>query len=994
MDDLKVPKPIERNESFEKLVPDAILALTTTAAVIVADAEGRIEWVNPAFTAITGYTIAEVLGKRPGQVLQGPDSDPQVVAQMSAALRRHCGFEADILNYHKNGSQLWLHLTVDPVLDDAGNLVRFIGVETDVTARRQAEQSLRLANSQLAATLESTTDGIMVTDLQRNLVRVNQRFKQMWGISDEIVDAHDDSALWFIASQMKDPATAVAMVKELYACPDKNDFSVLVLKDGRTFERNSLPQYISGRAMGRVCSFRDVSERTQAEKMQSALHRISEAAHSTQDLISLFGRIHEIIGETMPARNFFVALYDEDIDEVSFPYFVDEFHSAPAPHGLNSGSLPGEVIRSGNALLVTPDTRQDLPAEVVKVIDADSLHWLGVPLQARGKTFGALVVQSYSVGIQYSEHDKALLQFVSEQIASAIERKQADEALRDSEERHRLLADNAEDVIWTLDRDGKRTYISPSVTRLRGYTVAEVMRQTLCEAFTKPSAEEFRKYVEQVRAGRVGQSFRIELEQPCKNGSTVWVEVAASMMANSDGEVVGFLGVSRDISDRKRQASFIEHLAFFDALTGLANRVLFQERLELALAAAERNGREVALLFLDLDRFKEINDSLGHAIGDQALREVARRLQAITRQEETLARLGGDEFVLIAQNAARGTAELIAARMLATMVDPIDVMGHVLHVRGSIGIALFPDDGTTPTELVRHTDIAMYRAKESGGGFRLYQPEMGIDLEQRIRLTNRLVTALEAGQLELFYQPQFSLETGALIGAEALLRWRDGDHWVSPAQFIPLAEERGMMGAIGDWVMRAACAQLTAWQQAGLGLPDRLAVNVSAKQLLDPDFADRMLAIVADAGLTPDKFELELTESSMMADPEGATRLMEALSSAGFTLAIDDFGTGYSSLSYLKRFSVDRIKIDISFIRDMLNSKDDHAIVKAIIAMSDSLGLETIAEGVEDAAQAQELKDLGCNAVQGYHFGRPQPAHIFSGSHLAAKCVDTNVSAS
>ena len=994
MDDLKVPRPIERNESFEKLVPDAILALTTTAAVIVADAEGRIEWVNPAFTSITGYTIAEVLGKRPGQVLQGPDSDPQVVAQMSAALRRRCGFEADILNYHKNGSQLWLHLTVDPVFDDAGNLLRFIGVEINVTERRQAEQSLRLANSQLAATLESTTDGILVTDLHRNLTCVNQRFKQMWGISDALVDAHDDSALWFIAAQMKDPESAITMVEKLYACPDIDDFAVLELKDGRTFERNSLPQYIGGRAVGRVCSFRDVSERTRAEKLQSALHRISEVAHASHDFLSLFGRIHEIIGEAMPARNFFVAIYDEAIDELSFPYFVDEFDLPPAPHSLDSGGLPAEVVRSGKALLVTPGTRPNLPAEVIEVIGADALYWLGVPLQSRDKTFGALVVRSYSADIHYSEQDKALLQFVSEQIATAMERRQADEALRDSEERHRLLADNAEDVIWTLDRDGKRTYISPSVTRLRGYTVAEVMRQTLCEAFTKESALKFRQFVEQVRVGRVGQSFRIELEQPCKDGATVWVEVAASILANSDGEIIGFLGVSRDISDRKRQASRIEHLAFYDALTGLPNRTLFQERLGQALADAERNGREVALLFLDLDRFKEINDSLGHAIGDQALLEVARRLQAITRQDETLARLGGDEFVLIAQGAVRGTAELIAGRMLKVLDEPIVVMGHVLRVRGSIGIALFPDDGTTPTELVRHTDIAMYRAKESGGGFRLYQPEMGIDLEQRIRLTNRLGAALEAGQLELFYQPQFSLETGALIGAEALLRWRDGDHWVSPAQFIPLAEERGMMAAIGDWVMRAACAQLTAWQQAGLGVPDRLAVNVSAKQLLDPDFADRVLAIVADAGLTPDKFELELTESSMMADPEGATRLMGALSSAGFTLAIDDFGTGYSSLSYLKRFSVDRIKIDISFIRDMLNSKDDRAIVKAIIAMADSLGLETIAEGVEHAAQAQALTELGCHAVQGYHFGRPQPANIFSGSHLAAKSVDTDVPAS
>jgi len=617
------------------------------------------------------------------------------------------------------------------------------------------------------------------------------------------------------------------------------------------------------------------------------------------------------------------------------------------------------------------------------IVGEESLDWLGVPLHAQSRVIGVLVVQSYSGEIRYTERDKILLEFVSEQVAAAIERKRAEQALRESEERHRLLADNAEDVIWTLDREGRRTYISPSVTKLRGYTVAEVMQQPVHQAFTPESAQHFEKYLASLRAGNFEASYRTEVEQPCKDGSTVWVEISATGMTNAEGEIIGVLGVSRDVSERKRQAARIENLAFYDSLTRLPNRALFQDRLGQALGAAERRGHQVALLFLDLDRFKEINDSLGHAIGDKTLVEIARRLQSTTRQEETLARLGGDEFVLIAEVADHEASALVAQRMLEALVEPISVTGNRFFVGGSIGIALYPEDGTTADELVRHTDIAMYRAKASGGGYRFYQSEMGTVLEKRLKMTARLAAALEAGQLELYFQPLFCLATGTLRGAEALLRWHDAEYgWVSPTEFIPIAEERGMMGVLGDWVLAEACRRLKCCRDAGLNFPGRLSVNVSATQLHDPEIAHRLEAIVRKAGLSPELFELEITESSMMADPEGGFTILETLSKAGFSLAVDDFGTGYSSLSYLKRFSVDQIKIDMSFVRDMLSDKDDFAIVKAIIAMADSLGLKTTAEGVEHAAQADALAGLGCHFVQGFNFGHPQPPDVFAENWL------------
>lgn len=960
------------------------LVTNTRAAIIITDAHGMIEWVNPGFTSITGYTLAEAIGKSPGKLLQGPDTDPAVVSQMHAALTQSSGFEVEVLNYHKNGSSYWLHLAVDTIFDNDGKLLNFIGVETDVSQHMNSEQSLKLAVAQLTATLESTTDGILVVDLDQKMRRYNQRFIEMWRIPQDIIDSGEDGrAIAFVLDQLIFPDAFIAKLEELYAAPEHESFDVLKFKDGRVFERYSRPQLVGGQAAGRVWSFRDISERSQGERIQSALHRISEAAHTTQNLIDLFSRIHEIIGELLPANNFFVAMYDESNDELSFPYYIDQYDEAPSPRPLNSGTLSGEVIRSGKALLLTPDTLKNLREELNTFVGSDSIDWLGVPLVSRGKTIGALVVQSYSGLIRYSERDKVLLEFVSEQVAAAIERKQAENALRESEERHRLLADNAADVIWTLDTEGRRTYISPSVTKLRGFSVEEVLQQTLEEAFMPGSAQQFLNYISALKNPNADQSARIELEQPCKDGSTVWVEVTVTRMSNTEGQFIGYLGVSRDISERKLQASRIENLAFYDVLTHLPNRALFQDRLKQALGAAERHGQQVALLFLDLDRFKEINDSLGHSVGDQTLIEVSRRLQNVTRQEETLARLGGDEFVLIAQGADNIAAMVIAERMLNALVDPIAITGNAFTVGGSIGIALYPEDGEKADELIKHTDIAMYRAKASGGGYCFYQSDMGSALQKRIRMTARLTAALNAGELQLYYQPHLCLETGVLKGAEALLRWNDSEYgWVSPAEFIPLAEERGMMGPLGDWVLADACRQLNAWQAAGLNFPGRIAVNVSAKQLQDPHISYRLQAIVRDAGLTPDKFELELTESSMMADPIGAIAIMDDLSKAGFSLAIDDFGTGYSSLSYLKRFSVDRIKIDISFIRDMLKNKDDYAIVKAIIAMADSLGLQTTAEGVEQAEQATALTELGCNFVQGYHFGRPQSTEQFADTWL------------
>ncbi|HVN33847.1 MAG TPA: EAL domain-containing protein [Casimicrobiaceae bacterium] len=438
-------------------------------------------------------------------------------------------------------------------------------------------------------------------------------------------------------------------------------------------------------------------------------------------------------------------------------------------------------------------------------------------------------------------------------------------------------------------------------------------------------------------------------------------------------------GLEAEIAERRLADQRVVHMAHHDALTGLPNRTLLADRVGQAIARAHRSGGKLAVLFLDLDRFKNVNDSFGHAVGDMLLTAVAARLTASRREEDTVARLGGDEFIVsIPDVADAAEAESVAARILSDLAKPFTINGHQLHADVSIGIALYPRDGDTAETLMRNADTAMYHAKESGrGNYQFFSAQLTERVSRRLSTETSLRRALERGEFRVNYQPLMNLGSGRVDGAEALLRWPQQDErLVSPVEFIPIAEETGLIVPLGEWVLLEACAQAQAWQTLHPGL--RIAVNLSARQFRQKNLIGMIEQVLGESRLHPSLLELELTEGMLMHNVEEATGILARLDEIGVRLAIDDFGTGYSSLSYLKRFPIHTLKIDRSFVRDISTDPDDAAIVTAIVAMARSLNLRVTAEGVETEEQAAFLRSLTCDQAQGFHFGRPMPAAEFA----------------
>ncbi len=546
------------------------------------------------------------------------------------------------------------------------------------------------------------------------------------------------------------------------------------------------------------------------------------------------------------------------------------------------------------------------------------------------------------------------------------------------------------EALVVLSPDGRISLANRAMCRLVGYSERE-LRGMLFERLLagRPDARASVDLTGTLQ--RDGVLDHVEADYVHRSGHPIAVLVSGALMRDPDGTVQAMICIAQDNRERKRHQEQVRQLAYFDSVTGLPNRVQFHHALDAALQDARRHGTKLAVLFLDVDRFKRINDTLGHAKGDHLLQIFAERLAHGVRrsdtvargdwqaEESTVARLGGDEFTILLRQIESGEdAARVAGRILEALSAPFDLGGHEVVVDASIGIALYPDDGRNADGLLMHADLAMYHAKARGrANFQFYHRDLNAKAMERLWLESELRRALMLEQLTLEFQPQLDLAADAVIGVEALLRWHHPERGrIPPDKFIPLAEESGLIGPIGVWVLNSACAQAKAWLDQGVG-EFRVAVNISSEQLRQAQFVDQVAQALADSGLPPRLLELEITESTAMADPEIMVPRLTELKGMGVDLAIDDFGTGYSSLTYLQRFPLDRLKIDRSFVRHVVSSTNDAGIVTAIIAMAHQLSFEVIAEGVETEDQLAFLRAHGCDQVQGYLASPPLTAERF-----------------
>ena len=572
--------------------------------------------------------------------------------------------------------------------------------------------------------------------------------------------------------------------------------------------------------------------------------------------------------------------------------------------------------------------------------------------------------------------DKGNPQYVISVVEDISERKQAETALQQSEELFRQLAAHIPQVFWIGDIAQKEIlYVSPAAERLFGRPSKEFYTgsRTLIRAIHKDDRARVRDARKSAASGNYDEIFRILRA----DGTIRWVRDRAFPVCDAEGKIYRIAGIAEDITDRREAEQRLVQLAHYDALTSLPNRLLFYDRLKQALAQAKRNRRIMGVMFIDIDRFKYVNDTLGHEVGDTLLQRVSERLTKAVRSNDTVGRLGGDEFAVVLSNLANAQdAETVAQKILASFNRPFYLDGGTdIYVTGSIGITVYPSDGTDHDALLKNADLAMYRAKEEGGNtYARYVPEMSGRAAGRLDMQSLLRGALERNEFEVHYQPRVAVASNQVIGVEALLRWNSRElGLVYPNQFIPIAEETGLIVSIGEWVLRTACAQSRAWQDRGLA-PIIMSVNLSPRQFREKNLVDMIAGVVLETGLEARFLELEITESLIMSHADHTIALLERLHRLGVRLSIDDFGTGYSSLAYLKRFPVQSIKIDQSFVRDLTTDPDDAAIVTAVIAMARSLRLKVVAEGVENKDQLDFLATLNCNEYQGYYFSKPAPA--------------------
>ncbi|MEN8261108.1 MAG: EAL domain-containing protein, partial [Pseudomonadota bacterium] len=969
----------------EKVVLDNILRSSTDLAIIVTDIDFRIVDFNSVAERLFGCSGARALGQMVSSIWPGGDVEKARFNRAVDELRKH-GKNECVMQWEAGGSVHYVDMRMSSMLNDAGTVVGYVLMAKDITERRESRIKLGI----LRALMDNTNDSIFVIQPESGrLIDVNEHACTSLGYSrDELLNMH----VWEIARAVTESVGWRDMLGRHRMYDNLRLETSQLTRTGK-----QIPVEINSRLIEMddkkyiVAIARDIAQRhspqKQLRKRDAIMDAIAFSASlllKTHNWVQDIPRVLERLGRAIGASRVYVFQNDKGEKgdlithqryEWSAPGITPRVGNTELQNCSYTGtSLERWAVLMGQRLAVSGSLR-DFPPEEAAFLQARQVKsLLAVPIFVEQAWWGFIGFDDCVNERDWFGPEADALMAAADVMASAIARQRSERQLQHSA----TVFENTAEGVMITDAGGNILDVNNSFTVITGYGKAEVLGKNPRMLRSGRHAEEFYRDMWSILL-KAGQ-WEGEIWNRRKNGEVYpeWLNI--SVVRGKDGSITNFVGVFSDISHAKRSQLELNFLAHHDPLTGLPNRLLFTERLGHALKRAQRENRHVALLFIDLDRFKNINDTLGHPVGDILLSQVAQTMQQAIREEDTLARLGGDEFTVILEDVGHSqNAAAVAQKLMECFSLPYSIQGRELYLTASIGISLFPQDGDEVDTLLKNADVAMYQAKAQGrNAYHFFTQSLSVSALERFSLENDLRQALHREEFSVYYQPQFSLHTGRIIGAEALIRWPHPDKgMISPARFIPVAEDSGLIIPIGEWVLRTVCMQMQGWRETG-GELERVSVNVSGMQVQRGHIVDSVNRVLDETGLAPHLLELEITEGFIMHQTDGAIETLEALRALGVALSIDDFGTGYSSLTYLKRLPVSKLKIDQSFIQGIPEDPNDEAIVKAVIALGKSMQFQLVAEGIENDLQHWFLKHQQCDFGQGYHYCRPLPSEAFA----------------
>ncbi|MCC7041897.1 MAG: PAS domain-containing protein [Burkholderiales bacterium] len=908
--------------------------------IVYLSADHRYQFVNDAFLRLAGLTRDDVIGKAADEVVA-----PQVAGMLEPARNR--AFPAESITYERavrdaSGHERWIRAHCVPDLHFDGTVKGEYIVGHDITDLKQAQDALAAREGQLRAIMDGVPAPVAYIDRDERCQYVNRSFLLFFGLTPEQV--------------------AVLRLREVVGHGIYQSAQAMLTR-AMEGESTAFDRLVTGaHGVRRWMTIRVVPDASPGGEVYGAfvlmndIHGLKQAQEALRDSEAQM----RLIMDNVPAR---VSYIDRDYRYRFFNRHNEEW-LGEGRHAL-TGRTFTEVLGSERAGQLEPVLERVLEGETVtterELTQPDGqLRWESIHYAPHRDAEGNVVgIYAMHADIHDQKRNEEELRRVNWMLSSHI--------------------NNTPLAVLEWDRDLRLVRWSPQAENIFGWRSDEVLGVPLTASPIVHDADrsEFTTQVSRLIEQHEPRATGVTRNQR-RDGKTIWCEWYHSALLDHDGDPVSILSFVQDVSSRVEAEERLQYLATRDALTGLPNRLLLQERLAAAIAHAKRHAHRVGVLFIDLDRFKNVNDTLGHRIGDELLKKVTASLSAALRASDLLARLGGDEFMVIVEDfEQRSALGRVAEKLQGAITQPFEVEGHEIFVTASIGIAAYPDDADDPEELMKHADVAMYRSKDlSGNTYQYIDEHLAEDRRRQHSLETALRAALAEEALSLHYQPVLRIADGAVVGAEALLRWSDPTHGgVPPNMFIPLAEESGLIHALGEWVLRSAARQCVEWRRDGLELT--VSVNLSARQFYRDDLAVRIREIVREEACEPSWLKLEVTETSLLHDLDAIEKVLRQLRDEGFGVAIDDFGTGYSSLTHLKRFPIDTLKIDISFIADLETDPQDAAITKAIISLAGGLDLQVVAEGVGTHAQLEFLAACGCDYFQGYFASEALPVTAF-----------------